>query len=88
MCYVSCGPKISDFKIKDGKVCLRCSAAAKIQFIGGPGGMGIRRRAEEGKLIKSFSIDVPDWPYVRAVVMDAAGQRAWTNPILLKGRTK
>lgn len=84
MCYASCGPRISDFKIKDGKVSLRCSAAAKIHFIGGPGGEGSRRRAKDGKLIKSFSMPVPDWPYVRAVVTDTAGQRAWTNPIVME----
>jgi len=88
MCYVSCGPRISDFKIKDGKVCLHCSAAAKIYFIGGPGCLGIRRRAEKGKSIKSFSINVPDWPYVRAVVTDKTGQRAWTNPIILEGKSQ
>lgn len=88
MCYASCGPRISDFKIKDGKVSLQCSVAAKIHFIGGPGGMGTRRRAEGGKSIKSFSMPVPNWPYVRAVVTDKTGRRAWTNPILLEGITR
>jgi hypothetical protein len=87
-CYASCGPKIHDFGISRGKVRLRCSAAAKIYFIGGPMGFGARRRAEDGKSITTFSMDVPDWPYVRAVVVDSSGHKAWTNPIILKGWRK
>lgn len=81
-CYASCGPKIHDFRIRDGKVRLRCSPAAKIHFVSGPS-LGARRRAEEGRSITAFSIDVPDWPFIRATVTDAAGRKAWANPILL-----
>ncbi len=81
--YASCGPKIHDFRINGGKVRLRCSSVTKIHFIGGPG-QGVRRRAGEGNSIMAHSIDIPDnWPYVRAVAVDAAGRRAWTNPIAL-----
>ena len=81
-CYTSCGPKIYDFRIKEGKVRLRCSPAARIYFVSSPC-LGDRRRAEEGKLIITHSIDVPDWPYIRAVVVDAVGRKAWANPIVL-----
>ena len=81
-CYASCGPKVHDFRIADGKLRLRCSPAAKIQFVAGPV-QGVRRRAEAGRSITAFSIDVPTWPYVRAVVTDHAGRKAWTNPIIL-----
>lgn len=82
-CYVSCGPKIHDFRVAEGKVSLRCSPAAKIYFSGGPCVMGARRLAEKGKSIRGFSIGVPAWPHVRAVVVDAAGREAWTQPIFL-----
>ena len=80
-CYASCGPEIHDFRIADGQVRLRCSPAAKIQFVGRPG-QGSRRRAEPGHSITTFAIEVPDWPYVRAVVTDRQGRRAWANPIV------
>ncbi len=32
--------EIHEFAVKDGKVSLRCSAAARIYFIGGSGGRG------------------------------------------------
>jgi len=81
-CYVSCGPQIRDFRIKDERVTLNCSAVQKIYFIGGPG-LGSRRRAERSKSIKTYTIDIPNWSYVRAVIVDAMGRRAWTNPIFI-----
>jgi hypothetical protein len=82
-CYASCGPVIHNFRIKDNKVQLRCSPVKKIYFIGNPG-TGSCRRAEKDKSIKTYSADVPNSSYVRAVVVDAAGRKAWTNPILIK----
>ncbi|MFB3891040.1 MAG: PHP domain-containing protein [Phycisphaerae bacterium] len=85
-CYASCGPKISFFGVKDGKVSIRCSPAAKINFSGTPG-CGRRRRVDAPKTITSFAMDLADvakWTYMRAVVTDHAGRRAWTNPIFLK----
>jgi len=82
-CYVTCGPEITDFRLAEGMVRVTCSPAAKIHLLGGPGGRGARRVAEKGKTITSFEIEVPDWPYLRAVVTDADGQKAWTNPIIL-----
>jgi len=79
-CYSSRGPKIHDFAVKGGKVRLRCSPAAEIYFMGGPA-QGARRLASKGKAITTFSIARPDWPFIRGVVVDAAGRRAWTNPI-------
>jgi hypothetical protein len=81
-CYASTGPKIHDFGVRDGKVRLRCSPAAAIHFVSGPA-RGACRRAEEGKALRTFSIDPPKWPYVRGLVIDPAGRRAWTNPIKL-----
>ena len=80
--YASCGPTIDDFRVADGKVHLRCSPAAAIYFKNGAND-GCRRLAEQGSTIGSFVVELPDWPFVRAVVRDAAGRSAWTNPIFL-----
>jgi hypothetical protein len=84
-CYASCGPTIHDFRLEGGKIRIRCSAAAQIH-IKGPPGLGVRKRAAEGESITSFAGPADrlpgwPWPYVRAVVTDARGRKAWTNPL-------
>ncbi len=81
-CYGSCGPKIHDFRVVGGKVRLRCSPVKTIHFVS-TNGSGARRRAKEGKQITTFAIDAGQRAYIRAAVTDAAGRRAWTNPIFL-----
>ena len=81
-CYASRGPKIHDFRVKGRKAIVRCSPVQEIHFCyRSP--WGIRRRAEEGKSITTFSVELPDVPLVRAMATDSAGRRAWTNPIWL-----
>ena len=83
-CYSSTGPTIHDFRITEGKLALRCSPAAEIIFKGGPG-QGERRQIAKGKTATTHSMPTPDHlPFVRAVVTDAQGRRAWTNPIWMK----
>jgi hypothetical protein len=82
-CYASCGPVIHDFRVSGGKLRLRCSPAQAIHFSSGPG-TGACRLAEGDDLVRHFSINVPKWSYVRAVVTDARGRKAWTNPIWLR----
>jgi hypothetical protein len=64
---------------------LRCSPVRTIHFVS-TNGSGARRRADEGKLITTFAIDVGRRRYIRAVVTDPAGRQAWTNPIFLPRR--
>ena len=47
---------------------------------------GDRRRANDGEAIDTFCINISDWPYVYAVVVDPLGCKAWTNPIMLEGK--
>jgi len=85
-CYPSCGPKIHDFRITGGKVLLRCSPAARICFMAGPS-QGARRVAADGRSIRAFSCELPtSWAFVRAVVTNAKGSSAWTNPIFLAAK--
>ena len=84
-CYASTGPKIHDFRLAAGRLTLRCSPAAKIQFLGPPG-VGLRRRAAPGRRITRFSLETAalkgwPWAYVRAVVTDERGYKAWANPL-------
>jgi hypothetical protein len=82
-CYASTGPVIKDFRIVGGEVVIKCTPAVSINFKAGPGA-GRRRYAPDGKTVTSFSIPVPEyWPFVRAVVTDAKGRTAWTQPIWL-----
>ena len=82
-CYSTCGPKIHDFRVADGKVTVRSSRAVAIH-LSGAAGQGKRRRAPDGKTITSFSLDMPKWPYVRAMVTDQQHRMAWSNPIFLR----
>ena len=83
-CYATNGPKIHDFRIEGGHAKIRCSAAQHITIKAGPG-CGYRKRAKAGKSVTSYSIPVPQgWLYIRAVVTDAAGRCAWSNPIWQK----
>ena len=81
--YSSTGPEIRDFRIRGGIAEISCSPAAAVYFIGHFSN-GARRQAEAGKSIRKFSHPVGEnWKYVRAVVTDHAGKKAWTNPIVL-----
>jgi len=86
-CYYSTtGPRVIDFHVRGGIAEITCSPAAAIYFIGSMKRIasGARRRAGKGKFIRKFSCPVNrDWQYVRAVVVDHAGRKAWTNPITL-----
>ena len=81
--YASCGPEIYDFYVEDGVAHIECSPVSKIQLrhFRGPHRMV---QAEEGQTVTSGDIKLRfDYDYVRAVVIDEKGRRAWTNPIFL-----
>ena len=80
--YASCGPEIYDFYVEDGKAYIKCSPASKIIIRNGlrPSRM---KKSEDGSLTEA-EFDVSRYTdYVRMVVEDASGKRAWTNPIYL-----
>ena len=81
--YSSTGPKIHDFRLRRGVVEVTCSPVRSI-YLMAHSRFGTRRMAEDGKSIRKFSAPVGEkWKYVRAVVTDHAGKKAWTNPIAL-----
>jgi len=82
-CYSSTGPEIKDFRVTAETVELRCSSCATVALLGPGGKKAVRRAPSKGRGISGHSISRPDWPFVRAVVTDRAGNKAWTNPISL-----
>lgn len=82
--YASCGPEIHDFRIEDGVATVECSPVVQIQFrhLHVPYPMAV---APAGESVTSHSVRLrAGTNYIRAVVMDAQGRRAWTNPIFFE----
>ncbi len=82
-CYSSTGPQIKDFCVTSDTVEVRCSACATIALLGPRGKKSLREAPSKGRRISKHTIARPDWSFVRAVVTDRAGRKAWTNPISL-----
>ena len=82
--YASCGPEIYDFRVEDGVATVECSPVVQIQFrhLRVPYPMAV---APAGESVTSHSVRLrAGTNYIRAVVMDAQGRRAWTNPIFFE----
>lgn len=79
--YASCGPEIYDFYMQDGRAHVDCSDAVSISFHT----MRFPLRKTAGEHVRHADCDIlAGIRYVRAVVTDAQGRRAWTNPIFLR----
>lgn len=78
--YSSTGPQIHDVAVEDGMVSVRCSPATKVLVSGGaPAG-----QVQTGHALTEAALPLGDLAtagYIRVTVVDAAGRRAWTNPI-------
>ena len=83
--YSSCGPEIYDFYVDQGVAHISCSPVSEIQFIHlrVPYPIFCAAPGEAGLTTASVPLVVTSSPYIRAVVKDAEGRRAWTNPIFL-----
>lgn len=81
--YSSCGPEIHDFYVENGKAVVECSPCAEIVFRCGQFPCP-RTASAEGDLTR-FEYEFPEYlSYLRVVVTDRQGHRAWTNPIFLQ----
>lgn len=82
--YSSNGPVIEDFRVEKGQVVLSCSPAAAVYFVVHNAVTGAAHYAgdEPIRLLKRDLL--PGWTCFRAVVVDAAGRKAWSNPIIIK----
>ncbi len=79
--YASCGPEIHDFYVEDDRAVVDCSDAVCVSFrtLRKP----LRKTAGE-HVTHAECILGEGIRYVRAVVRDARGRLAWTNPIFLR----
>lgn len=87
--YSSQGPQIHEISITNGQIDIACSPVDSIAVIGGTS----RTLTRIGHAITNASFYLPDlaksWvpittsAWVRVVIIDNAGKRAWSNPIWL-----
>ena len=80
--YSSCGPVIRDFFVEDGKAVIECSPCAQIGFRYGRAPTHIV--SDVNAILTRAEFSVPArFRYIRAIVKDACGNRAWSNPIFI-----
>lgn len=78
--YSSQGPVIENIRFRDDAVEIDCSPAASIMALGS-GSRAVQHRTP-GSTRAALPVDrLEKGGFVRIVVMDSAGRRAWTNPI-------
>ena len=78
--YATQGPELRDVRIEGGKLVVECSAVSSIMAIG----WGTGAKAVHGASLTRGEVPLDrlnNSPWVRAAVIDAAGKRAWSNPI-------
>jgi len=82
--YSSQGPELRDVRIEGENLIVKCSAAVSVMALG----HGTGAKAVHGQAMTRAEVPLTrlnDSPWVRAVVVDAGGRRAWSNPIWRKG---
>lgn len=78
--YASTGPELRGITLGDGVIHVQSSAVRAV-IVQGQGSAAV---AKHGHSMTSASIDLARFansPWLRVTVMDAAGKRAWSNPI-------
>ena len=83
--YSSCGPEIYDFYVENGEAHIECSPVKQIQFrqLRVPYRMAVPQEGETAITSATTRLRDSSTQYIRAVVTDEEGRRAWTNPIFL-----
>lgn len=78
--YSSTGPVIEDFYIEDGKAYLKTAEECSYIWF-----CADKHPSKQFSDTAEASFDLKgEFTYIRAVVMDKDGHRAWTNPIFIK----
>lgn len=80
--YSSQGPEIHAVEVRDGSVVVRCSPARGM-FLGGRGYARARALGEGITECEPPTDRFVRSSHLRVTVVDAAGKRAWTNPVWL-----
>lgn len=79
--YTSQGPRLHDIRIDEEGIEIQCSPAVGI-YVGGARAASYRAHGR-GLTRCRFPLDQFRGSYCRVTVIDAAGKRAWSNPIWL-----
>ena len=80
--YSSQGPELRDVRIEGDRVVVECSAVVSVVALG----HGTAAKAVHGHSLTRAEVPLArlnNSPWVRVSVIDAAGKRAWSNPIWL-----
>lgn len=80
--YSSTGPEIHTIDVRDGSITVRCSPVSRVLVTGSVPGKQVRA----GHALTECSLPLDMFQasaYVRVTVVDARGERAWSNPIWL-----
>jgi hypothetical protein len=78
--YASQGPEIRDIRLFEGRLEVEHSAAASVIV----SGWGVFSKAVHGQSMTTTTHDlsrIAGSPYIRVTVVDAAGRKAWSNPL-------
>ncbi len=78
--YSSQGPEIRDVRVEGDHVVVECSASVSVVAIG----HGTGAKAQHGHSMTRAEVPLArlnNSPWLRVAVIDAAGKRAWSNPI-------
>jgi hypothetical protein len=81
--YSSQGPELRDVVVEGDHVVVECSAAVSVVAMG----HGTGAKAVHGASMTRAAVPLArlnDSPWLRVAVIDAAGKRAWSNPIWLR----
>ncbi len=93
--YGSSGPLIHGLEVDDQGVTVRCSPAASVTLYAGrrtgarvnagrlgyPHAARVLERDDDGAIVAAYLERPFKPPYGRVEVADAAGRKAWTNPL-------
>ncbi len=78
--YASQGPELRDVRLEGDLLVVECSAAVSVMALGhGTGAKSVQGRSMTRAEVPLARLNGSPW--VRAVVVDAGGKRAWSNPI-------
>lgn len=80
--YASTGPEIHTIRLNDGVITIRCSPASRVLITGCVPG----KQVKAGHALTECSLPLDMLQasaYIRVTIVDATGERAWSNPIWL-----
>ena len=85
--YSTQGPELRDVRVEGDKIVVECSAVVSVIALG----HGTGAKAVHGASMTRAEVPLArlnNSPWLRVAVIDAAGKRAWSNPIWLEGAAK